>query len=138
MGKENYILVGIGVLVVLVILGIIFIPDSNDNSNNEITCNFPYIKVGNSCCLDGNSNNICDSDEEENKLEDFDFYVYADRDGLNQIGTKHPSEETLKVYKTLNQYTEGGELEEGYGWLFLHIFTEESNGESFCNILEYF
>ncbi len=29
----------------------------------EVTCNSPYIKVGASCCLDQNSNNICDKDE---------------------------------------------------------------------------
>ena len=29
----------------------------------EVTCNPPYIKVGNSCCLDQNGNNICDKDE---------------------------------------------------------------------------
>jgi hypothetical protein len=27
------------------------------------SCNKPYIKVGNSCCLDNNDNNICDKDE---------------------------------------------------------------------------
>jgi len=27
------------------------------------TCNKPYIKVGNSCCLDNNGNGICDKDE---------------------------------------------------------------------------
>lgn len=29
----------------------------------EITCNSPYIKVGNECCLDKNFNGICDRDE---------------------------------------------------------------------------
>lgn len=28
------------------------------------TCNKPYIKVGNSCCLDNNDNSICDVDED--------------------------------------------------------------------------
>ncbi len=27
------------------------------------TCNKPYIKVGNECCLDNNDNSICDADE---------------------------------------------------------------------------
>ncbi len=30
---------------------------------SEVTCNKPYIQVGLSCCLDKNSNQICDSDE---------------------------------------------------------------------------
>jgi hypothetical protein len=36
-----------------------------------VTCNYPYIKVGTSCCLDSNSNNICDNDEpaKEEKVE---------------------------------------------------------------------
>jgi hypothetical protein len=29
----------------------------------EFTCNYPYIKVGNECCLDKNGNGICDKDE---------------------------------------------------------------------------
>ena len=34
---------------------------------NQVTCDEPYIKVGTSCCLDQNDNNICDSDEERVK-----------------------------------------------------------------------
>ena len=36
-------------------------------SCTQITCDKPYIKVGTSCCLDQNDNNICDSDEEQVK-----------------------------------------------------------------------
>lgn len=32
-------------------------------TSQEVTCNSPYFKVGTSCCLDQNSNNICDKDE---------------------------------------------------------------------------
>lgn len=35
---------------------------TNTNAN-QIVCNYPYIQVGNSCCLDKNMNSICDSDE---------------------------------------------------------------------------
>lgn len=35
------------------------------NATLEVTCNAPYIKVGTTCCLDQNSNSICDSDENE-------------------------------------------------------------------------
>ena len=30
-------------------------------------CNPPYIRVGNGCCLDINSNKVCDNDEESDK-----------------------------------------------------------------------
>lgn len=61
--ENNYLLIGIAVVTVIILV-IAFILTSNNNSQNEITCNSPYIKVGNSCCLDENSNNICDKDEE--------------------------------------------------------------------------
>jgi hypothetical protein len=40
----------------------IIIDKSNERSY-EVTCNYPYTKVGNTCCLDKNYNGICDSDE---------------------------------------------------------------------------
>ncbi len=61
--KNNYLWIGIAVVVVIV-LSIVFISNSNNNSQNEVTCNSPYIKVGTSCCLDQNSNNVCDNDEQ--------------------------------------------------------------------------
>jgi hypothetical protein len=60
--KPNYLWIGIAVVVVIV-LAIVFISNSNKNVSNEVTCNSPYIKVGTSCCLDQNSNGICDNDE---------------------------------------------------------------------------
>ena len=60
--KNNYIWIGIAVVAVI-ILAIVFISNSNKNSQNEVTCNSPYIKVGNSCCLEKNYNNVCDNDE---------------------------------------------------------------------------
>jgi len=35
----------------------------NQPPQETVTCNPPYIKVGNSCCLDQNGNGICDKDE---------------------------------------------------------------------------
>ena len=60
--KNNYLWMGIAVVVILTI---VFMSNSNNNNNfqNEVTCNAPYIKVGTSCCLDENYNNICDTDE---------------------------------------------------------------------------
>ena len=60
--NKNWLWIGIAVVIVIV-LAFVFISNSNNNSSNEVTCNSPYIKVGNSCCLDQNSNNVCDNDE---------------------------------------------------------------------------
>lgn len=53
-----------------------FLPDSGTNTNNSGTgnvvktiCNTPYIQVGTECCLDQNSNNICDKDEQPTQQE---------------------------------------------------------------------
>ncbi len=35
------------------------------NSNKEIVCNTPYIRIGEGCCVDSNDNQICDKDELE-------------------------------------------------------------------------
>src|SRR3989344_4292651 len=35
-----------------------------ENYKQEITCIYPYIKVGNECCLDKSFNGICDRDEQ--------------------------------------------------------------------------
>jgi len=51
-------------IIVLTIIGIILISGCVRESKKEtVTCNSPYIKVGTTCCLDQNSNNICDKDE---------------------------------------------------------------------------
>jgi len=34
-----------------------------DSASEEVVCNPPYIQVGAECCLDLNSNNICDEDD---------------------------------------------------------------------------
>lgn len=51
--------IGLGVLAVVVLAGIFVIT----SGQQEVTCNDPYIKVGDSCCLDANDNGICDEDE---------------------------------------------------------------------------
>jgi len=60
--KNNYLWIGIAIIVVI-ILAIIFISNSNNNSQDSIICNFPYIKIGNSCCIDRDGNSICDNDQ---------------------------------------------------------------------------
>ncbi len=45
---------------------------SSKAQDNEVVCNPPYIRYANECCLDQNSNSVCDSDEkqlEETNLE---------------------------------------------------------------------
>jgi hypothetical protein len=68
--KNNFLYIGIAVVVVIV-LAIVFISNSNNNSQNEVTCNSPYIKVGTECCLDQNSNNICDNDETPTQPQEY-------------------------------------------------------------------
>lgn len=65
--KVNYILVGT-IVALVVILGILFI--IQQSPQEIVTCNAPYIKVGTSCCLDENYNNICDKDEKLIQRED--------------------------------------------------------------------
>lgn len=81
--NNNYLWIGIAVVAV-VILAIFLISNSNNNSQNEITCNSPYIKVGNECCLDENSNNICDNDETPTQPQEYCG------DGICQSNEKAP------------------------------------------------
>ncbi|MEK6927559.1 MAG: hypothetical protein AABX11_03940 [Nanoarchaeota archaeon] len=50
-------------IIVIIAIAIIFVFILNNTSQNDLICNSPYIKVGNSCCLDQNSNSACDADE---------------------------------------------------------------------------
>ena len=50
--KIRYVLFGFIILVLVL-----------SACQQKTTCNKPYILVGNSCCLDSNNNNICDTDE---------------------------------------------------------------------------
>ena len=56
-----------GLLVVLM-LGILFLSacsPAQQITTEKVTCDPPLIKAGNGCCLDENSNYICDKDEIE-------------------------------------------------------------------------
>ena len=58
-------------LLILAIIGVIVISGCIQQSEQEIvTCNSPYIKIGNSCCLDRDSNTICDNDQTASELID--------------------------------------------------------------------
>ncbi|VVB78068.1 Uncharacterised protein [uncultured archaeon] len=50
--------------------------------NNEITCNSPYIEVGNECCLDSNYNLICDKDEAYLSQKNICDLPYIEKNGV--------------------------------------------------------
>ncbi len=58
----------IGIVVILVAVGAYFAViapmQRSATAVTTITCNSPYILVGNSCCLDTNGNGICDNQEQ--------------------------------------------------------------------------
>ncbi len=84
--KNNYLWMGIAVIAVIVI-GVIFISNSDNNSQNEITCNSPYIKVGTECCLDKNYNDVCDNKEVEKTIFD-----------VNNLEISMEGEKDINVY----------------------------------------
>lgn len=101
--KNNYLWVGI-VIVAIVVLAIVFISNSNNNSQNEVTCNSPYIKVGTECCLDKNLNNICDNDEQiEKETNIWELNSFSVSGGTSEdfTGCSH-NPPRLKVYNNFN------------------------------------
>ncbi|MBU4351617.1 MAG: hypothetical protein KJ939_00860 [Nanoarchaeota archaeon] len=52
----------------IIILGLILL--SGCAVQQEIVCDKPYIQVGVNCCLDEDSNNVCDADEIKDKEEE--------------------------------------------------------------------
>ncbi len=63
MKKETRNLI-IGIVIGVIVIGlIVLIINASRTRQTVITCNYPYIQVGEDCCLDENSNGICDSDE---------------------------------------------------------------------------
>jgi len=91
--KNNYLWIGIAVVAVIVIA---FIFISSNNSQNSVTCNYPYIKVGTSCCLDQNSNNICDNDENSN-VQEVQFPKYSDCDKFLSQSEKNSCEREVAI-----------------------------------------
>ena len=111
MGKtEKIFLYIVGGIILAILIGMII---SDLTNKNKVTCNSPYIKVGTSCCLDQNSNNVCDNDEtivepEENVWKFNGFKVYGGEE-----------EEFLKCYYKDGFYSEGGgSLVYNYDYLY--------------------
>lgn len=57
-------------VVIVALLGLAFTGGYLKGLNANYSCDSPYIKIGNSCCLDRNHNTICDNDETEKELLD--------------------------------------------------------------------
>ena len=67
-------------LMILLIASVLFISGCNvdeklvsnvvkENIDQIVVCNEPYIRYASECCLDANSNKICDRDESSDKKE---------------------------------------------------------------------
>lgn len=77
MGKtEKIFLYIVGGIILAILIGMII---SDLTNKNKVTCNSPYIKVGTSCCLDQNSNNVCDNDEQNTQEEQLPKYSDCDK-----------------------------------------------------------
>lgn len=65
-GNKKLIVVGsVAAILILAIITLIFLVPKGET----VVCNPPYIHVGTDCCLDKNSNSICDKDEVSEKQE---------------------------------------------------------------------
>lgn len=60
------------IVVVLVLVSFLLI-----SCSSGVKCNPPYLQVGTSCCLDSDSNSICDNEEKISK-EDISFRAFWD------------------------------------------------------------
>ncbi|MCK4491400.1 MAG: hypothetical protein KAU03_02170, partial [Candidatus Altiarchaeales archaeon] len=61
---SGMLLVFFSIFLMTLMPGCILTPSTqNVTSTSPLVCNPPYIQVGTGCCLDNNSNNICDRDE---------------------------------------------------------------------------
>lgn len=104
-----------------------------------IVCNKPYIIKGTECCLDQNSNNICDSEE---KPGEFNFVVYADSDYDERSESyswknEVPSSE-ISLFTRKEGISVANELIIVYGGIHLYIDTNPENKAVNCKIKEYY
>ncbi|MDA3836342.1 MAG: hypothetical protein PF542_01855 [Nanoarchaeota archaeon] len=109
--NNNYLWIGVSI-VAIVVLAIVLISNSNNNPQNEIICNSPYIKVGIECCLDQNSNSICDRDEEVEK-------VIENKEDKNEEILKNNSVEKSEItpkYNSPHIFTDKIEEVNNYFW----------------------
>ena len=62
--KLKYLLIFFGIISISLIAGCVSSP-----TGAQVVCNKPYILVGTECCLDQNTNSVCDTDEPPQKKE---------------------------------------------------------------------
>ena len=63
------------ILIIILVLAVLAVA----GCQNIIFCSKPYIKEGNICCLDENSNSVCDSDEIKNETDPY-VKIYKETD----------------------------------------------------------
>ena len=80
--------------IVILMLGLLLVFTAcTTTANQEITCNSPYIKVGDDCCVDANYNRICDYDESYAKTSEtttstdgnVDLTIYVEDEDRDEI-----------------------------------------------------
>ena len=68
--KLPIIAVSVAIIAIIAVAAIFVIPKGEVPTGAiTLVCNKPYIQVGDKCCLDNNSNNICDNDETQPTIE---------------------------------------------------------------------
>ena len=75
-----------------------------NEEKTEIVCNEPYIRHADDCCLDTNSNNICDVDEEVNN-DDNEIVEVIDEEFLEMYCNSEST--TLKKETLFNENLKG-------------------------------
>jgi len=65
---KKYIYIGAAVVLLLAITAFAILFFGHKSSDKNVVCNSPYIRHELGCCLDKNSNSICDNDESTNTV----------------------------------------------------------------------
>lgn len=101
--KKTILILGIIIIIVLVSC----IPEQVVlEQETEIVCDSPYMRFGQSCCLDKNSNKICDFDEiEEPVREESPVEVFPEKNETVPV--------MEKIYQTALQ-----KIQKGYSYTF--------------------
>ena len=72
-------------------------------SNNLIVCNKPYIRFASSCCLDKDSNSICDKDERELTSTERQEEVEANEEAQTSNQQNQDTSPKIQEVKTLTE-----------------------------------
>lgn len=132
------------VIAVLIVLIIIWYSPGDKNKNN-VVCNYPYIQVGSECCLDEDSNSICDKDEEAT-YDNYKVLLHITSDDLNYNVKELPrSPSKIGNYYLYDTVNDNGEEFYGYEMLYLYtqdfkdnIYLEDLEENIRCEVIEYY